>query len=70
MSLTRSPSRLDVHRETVAAERVVAVGLPVGVRHLAEIPRPPVVVDDDVAVEVLEVHQPNISRAVCSAATS
>jgi len=41
----------------------------VGIRDLAEIPRMPVVVDDDVAVEILEIHQPSISRAVCSAPT-
>ena len=33
-------------------------------------PEVTVVVEDDIAVEVPEVHQPSISRAVCSAATS
>ena len=61
---------LHEHRQLVATQRIEAVGAAIRVRDLAEIPRMPVVVDDDVAVQVLEVHQPSISRAVCRAATS
>ena len=48
----------------------MATNVLVGLRHRPEVPRVAVVIHDHVAVEVLEVHQPSISRATCSAATS
>ena len=69
-----SPDRValepDVQRQPVAAQRVETLRVPVRVRHRAEVPRVAVVVDDHVAVEVLEVHQANIPRASCTAAAS
>jgi hypothetical protein len=64
-------SAVELHEdgELVAAEGIEAVGAPIGIRHLAEVARIAVVVDDDVAIQVLEVHQPSISRATCKAAT-
>ena len=63
MSPMRSPSSLHVHRQPVAAQRVVAVGAASASGSAPEVPRVLVVVEDDLAVEVVEVHQPNTSRA-------
>src|SRR5437868_2319023 len=44
----------EIHRQPIAAERVVAFGLPAAVER-AKIPRPPVVIEDHFLVEVLEI---------------
>ena len=50
--------------QPVAAQRVVAIGRRIGGLEPAEQPRGLVVIEDHVAIEVLEVHQPNTSRAL------
>ena len=47
---------IHVHRQPVAAQRIVAVGVRVGRIEPAEVPRMAVVVDDDVAIEVFQIH--------------
>src|SRR4051794_34370751 len=63
---------IEPHRDVqaVAAQRVVSVGR--GIRRIQspEKARALVVIEDHVAVEVLEVHQVNTSRALASALTS
>src|SRR5579871_5251399 len=61
--------QLEIDRELVTAQGVEALLHPIGPSDLAEVPRAAVVIHDHVAVEILEVHQRNISRALCSAAT-
>ncbi len=69
-SSTRSPSSFSDSVEAVAAQRVVAVRARVGLLELAEVTRPLVVIEDHVAVEIFQLHQPNTSRTLGSAATS
>jgi hypothetical protein len=66
------PVAFEAHADVqpVAAQRIVVVDRPVGRIEAAEQPRTPVVIEDDVAIQILEVHQPNTSRALPSAATS
>src|SRR3990170_1880832 len=47
---------VDEHRDLVAAQWVVLRAAPVRVRHLALVPRPLVVVEDDFLVDVVERH--------------
>ena len=65
------PVAVELHeqRQAVAAQRVEALGMAVGSGHRPEIARIAVVVDDHVAVELAQVHQPSTSRARASAAT-
>ena len=69
-SLMRSPSSFTYSVSWSPHSGLKPSACAIGVRHRAEIARIAVVIDDDVAVEVLEVHQPSISRAVCRASTS
>src|SRR5579862_701640 len=57
-------------RELVTAQRVVAFRAAVGVVDPAEIARMAVVIEDHVAIELLEIHQWNTWRARSSALTS
>src|SRR5215469_503919 len=57
------------HGQPIAAERVVPLGMGVGGLDPAEVPRALVVVENDVPVEILQVHYANTSRALSSAAT-
>src|SRR3954462_3539288 len=61
---------LDVHVDghPVAAERVVPLRPAVGLRQRPEVAGPPVVVEDDLLVEVAQVAHPNSSRALWRAA--
>src|SRR5579885_359743 len=56
-------------REAITAEWVVTLRVRVARLDPAEVPRTPVVVQNDVAIELFEVHQPNTSRALRRAAT-
>ena len=54
----------DVHGDLVAAERVPPLGMSGGIGNLPEVPGCPVVVQDDVLVQLAHRgHQPNSSRA-------
>src|SRR6185312_9560457 len=57
------------YRQPVPAQRVVTLGVAVAGLDPAEIPRAPVVIEDDVAIELLEIHYANTSRALIRAAT-
>src|SRR6185437_15749607 len=57
------------HGQPIAAQRVVSIGMAVARLDAAEIPRTFVVIEDDVAVELLEVHYANTSWAFTRAAT-
>src|SRR5215212_5441117 len=56
--------------QAVAAQRVVALRLRIRRVQRAEIARLAVVIEDHVAVEILQLHQGNTSRTLWSAATS
>src|SRR5687767_5707747 len=59
-----------IYDEPIAAERVVAFRF-APVRDRAEVPRPPVVVEDDLLIELLEIGaHANTSRTRCSAPAS
>src|SRR5215469_1505256 len=57
-------------RQVVAAQGVMALGAPVGALEWPEIARATVVIEDHVAVEILQIHQVKTSCARLSAATS
>jgi hypothetical protein len=61
---------LQVDRHLVAAERVVAVREMARVIELAEIPRVAAVIEDDVLVELAQIHHANILCAARSASAS
>jgi len=46
---------LQVERQPIPAERVVALGVPVGGFNRAEVARPAVVVEDDLLIELPEI---------------
>jgi hypothetical protein len=47
---------LNVQRQAIAAQRVVAVRMRIGRLQLAEIARVAVVIDDHVAIKIFQVH--------------
>src|SRR5690606_34335193 len=62
---------LEVQREAIAAQRVVSFQPQVGILEHAEVPRAAVVIDDDLLVEVLDVHhRANTLRAFSMPAMS
>jgi hypothetical protein len=60
---------VDVELQPIATERIVAFRAVIRRRERAEIARPPVVIDDHIAIEILEVHQANTACARVRAAT-
>src|SRR5690606_19560812 len=63
---------LEEHGQPVAAQRVVAVRLAVGILGMPEVPRPLAVVQDHLLIKLAQLvqHQPNISCTLRSASTS
>src|SRR5262249_37613815 len=63
--------QLQVNCDPVATKRVVAPGLAVDIRRMAEIPRPLAVVEDHFLIKLTKIgHQANSSRTFLSARTN
>src|SRR5665213_3810258 len=59
----------DRHRQAVAAERIVTIGFGIGGTEPSEVSGFAVVIEDHIAIQILEVHQAKTSRTRSTAAT-